>query len=300
MYRVISASVTPFDAKGNVDAVSAARLYEWGLGCGLDGFFVFGTMGEWAVLTEQMRLTLARVACDVIGDRARLIFGVHDTGLTRILRNMDRLTSFTHTHWTAVLPGGLGKASEPVRYVHAIADHADRPFFLYHNPAQSGAALTSAQFRDILSHPNVTGVKNSAGTMRVRKELLLLKGELDFELYEGEEWAIDEALGLGLDGVICGFGSMGARLIRGIADAVEAKDHPRARELQMELIRVFHVVYGDDTSHWCVGQKYGLHRMGILDSYTCLLDGQQDIPAEARTEIDRCIEANPQWFGPQG
>ena len=296
MYRIISAAMTPFDEEGNIDTVSAARLYEWGLSCNLDGFFLFGSMGEWALLTDEMRTTLAEVACDVIGDKTRIILGVHDTGLTGILRNMEHLARFKHTHWTTMLPGGIGKPSEPVNYVHTIADHADRPFFLYYIPGANGVYLTPGQFRDILAHPKVAGVKNSAGAMRIRKQLLLLKQEVDFELYEGDEWAIEEALALGCDGAIAGFGSMGGRVMKAIAGAVEQKDYARAHELQMELVRIMHTVYGETVPYWCIGQKYGLYRMGILSSYRTLVDGQQELPVEWQAQIDRCIEEHPQWF----
>jgi 4-hydroxy-tetrahydrodipicolinate synthase len=246
-----------------------------------------------------MRAALAEVACDVIGNGKRIILGVHAPGLTGILKNMERLARFKHTHWTAMLPSGIGKPSEPVRYVHSIADHADRPFFFYYVPGANGIRLTPGQFRDILSHPNVAGVKNSAGAMRIRKQLLLLKQEVDFELYEGDEWAVDEALALGCDGIIVGFGSMGGRIMRAIAAAAEQKDYARTHELQMELVRILHAVYGETVPYWCIGQKYGLHRMGILSSYKTLVDGQQELPAQWQAQIDRCVEDHPEWFAAQ-
>lgn len=295
-FRIVSAAVTPFDSSGRIDTESAARLFEWGLRCGLDGFFVFGNMGEWRMLNDSMRSSLAAVVCDVVRDRARIILGVHATDLTGVLENMDHLADFHHSHWAALLPPGNGPQDDPVRQALAIADHADRPFLLYYVPKVNGVRLTTAQFREILDHPNVAGIKNSASLIRVRKELLLLKRELDFELFEGDEWGVDEAAHLGCDGAVIGFGSMGGRLFKAIAAAAGNDDWVRAAWLQRQLIDILHTVYGEPVAYQCVGQKYGLHRMGILDSYNALLATQQTLPPEQQERIARCVEEHPEWF----
>jgi 4-hydroxy-tetrahydrodipicolinate synthase len=298
MSKIISASVTPFDDKGAVDTRSAERLFKWGLEGGLDGFFLGGNMGEWSYLTEEQLETLAGVACEVIGSRARIILGIHDTGLPRIQRKIERLSRFKHTHWAALLPVTAGGIPDPVNYVHRLADSCDRPFYLYYLPSYNGIQLSSAQFEQILRHPNVAGVKNSAGQMRIRKELCLLKDTVPFELLEGEEWAIDEALIMGCDGIIAGFGSMGIRLFRAIDAAVARHDLVRARALQSVAIRIYHAVYGNPPAWSCAGQKYGLMKMGILTHATTLLEAQRALPAERRASIERCIADFPEWFGP--
>lgn len=298
MSKIISASVTPFDDQGSVDTRSAARLFEWGVSCGLDGFFVAGNMGEWSYLTEENLEALVQVACETVGTRARIIAGIHDSSLPRIQRRIRRLRGFKHTHYAALLPITAGGIPDPVSFVHRLADSCDRPLFLYYLPAYNSIQIGPAQFEQILRHPNVAGVKNSAGQMRIRKELCLLKQHVNFELFEGEEWAIDEALAMGCDGAIAGFGSMGARLFRAIDDAVARNDLAGARALQMKMIRIMHAVYGNPPSWSCAGQKYGLKIMGLLDHATTLLEAQRNLPPERRAAIEACVAENRQWFGP--
>jgi len=95
------------------------------------------------------------------------------------------------------------------------------------------------------------GLKNSAGEIRTRKELLFLKRSLPFELYEGEEWAIDEALALGCDGAIAGFGSVGARIMAKLVSQFEAGDLAAAAESQMSLIDIYHRVFRPAVRWWC-------------------------------------------------
>lgn len=295
--QIISAAVTPFTEDNRVDVDSAQRLYEFGLRNGLDGFFILGTMGEWSLLVDEEKKELARCACDVIGDRAKLLVGISDTGMQAILRNMESLSDLNHSHWTVVLPSGWSGPACPVKYLHEIADAADRPLYYYHIPAANGVNITTEQFRDILAHPKIVGIKNSSGSIRVRKELLLLKRSLDFQLFEGEEWAIDEALIAGCDGAVAGFGSVGAKLMKSIARSVEEGNFQSARESQFRLVEIFHSVYGGASAPWWnAGQKYALEYMGIISSRKSRVESQQELSESHMASIKACVDANREYM----
>lgn len=222
MKQIITAAITPFTADDKVDLESAGRLYEFNLKQGVDGFFILGSMGEWALLTDEEKDALAECACNTIGKKAKILIGIADTGMPNIMRNMERMHHLSHSHWTVILPAGwTGPGNKPVEYLHKIADAADRPMYFYYIPGFNGVTVTTEQFRDILSHPNIAGVKNSSGSIRARKELLMLKEIVDFELFEGEEWGIDEALAFGCDGAVAGFGATGCKLMKRIAGSVD-------------------------------------------------------------------------------
>jgi len=93
MKQIISAAVTPFTEDGKLDVDSAARLYEHGLRQKLDGFFVMGSMGEWALLSPDERDLLAKTACGVIGKKAKILLGISDTGMPSILHNMEKMAA---------------------------------------------------------------------------------------------------------------------------------------------------------------------------------------------------------------
>lgn len=296
MKEIISAAVTPFDEDGKLDLKSAQRLYESNLDKGCDGFFIMGSMGEWALLTSEERLELATCACETIGNRAKLLLGIADTGLPNILKNMDMMRYLPHSHWVLTLPGNWAGPACSVKYVHKIADAADRPVYFYYIPGFNGVNVSTAQFRDILSHPRIVGLKNSCGMIRVRKELLLLKKKIDFQLYEGEEWGIDEALIAGCDGAVAGFASTGIKLMKEIARRVDSGDFDGAREAQFKLVEIFHGVYGENAEWWNIGQKYALQYMGILSSAVSRIESQQDLPEESKAAIRACIDANREWL----
>ncbi|MEN6358417.1 MAG: dihydrodipicolinate synthase family protein [Armatimonadota bacterium] len=291
MKQIISAAITPFYDDGRPDMESAHKLYEFNLANGCDGFFVLGSMGEWALLTPDEKKALAKCACDTIGNKAKVLLGIADTGLANIFRNMDNLSSLSHSHWVLMLPGNWAGPADPVSYVHKIADKADRPMYLYYIPGFNGVTITTPQFKDILAHPKVAGLKNSSGSIRTRKELLFLKQSIDFDLFEGEEWGIDEALIAGCDGAVAGFASTATKLIKEIARLVDANDIDGAIKAQFTLVDIFHKVYGENVEWWTIGQKYALQYMGIISSTKSRIESQQNLPEDQKAIIRACIDS---------
>jgi 4-hydroxy-tetrahydrodipicolinate synthase len=179
-----------------------------------------------------------------------------------------------------------------VKYLHALADRADRPLYFYYLPQFNGVTISMSQFRDILAHPRIAGVKNSAGSMRLRKELLLIKGQKNFELYEGEEWAIDESLLLGCDGAVAGFASTAGKLMKKLAAAIDGGDFPSASKMQYKLLELFYGIYGENVAWWVIGQKYALQYMGILKSSSTRVAAQAVLPEAQRAAVRACVDAN--------
>ena len=56
--RIVTAMVTPFDTKGNVDFEKTTLLIEYLLKNGTDSLVITGTTGESPTLTKQEKLAL--------------------------------------------------------------------------------------------------------------------------------------------------------------------------------------------------------------------------------------------------
>ena len=127
--------------------------------------------------------------------------------------------------------------------------------------------------------------------MVLRRELLLLKREKGYKtlLFEGQEWSCDEALMIGLDGIISGMGALASAMFRKLADCVDRGDFPGATAMQEKLIDLYHGVYGPDLSTVWVGQKYALKKLGVFTSdYTVTQDPALLTPP-VRERIEKCI-----------
>ncbi len=288
--KVYSASITPLTAEGGLDVEGLNKIFDRNIRHGVDGVFILGSMGEWQCFDSAFRDQLVAESARALDGRAELLVGITDVSTEAALANLRRASEHAFDSYVFMLPrAGVG---DPVRDVCRVLDAADRPVYYYHCPPNNGIDLSLAQFEAILSHPNLKGIKNSASNMWLRRELLLLKAERGFSavLLEGQEWAVDEALLVGCDGMLCGMGALGSTFMVGIARAVDAGNVAEAVRLQNRFIKLFHGVYGMDLSTVWVGQKYALKCLGVCASELTRAQDMKALTETRKREIETCLE----------
>ncbi len=290
--KVYSASITPLAADGGLDVEGLNRIFDRNIRHGIDGIFILGSMGEWSQFSDAFRDRLIAESVRAVAGRAELLVGITAKTLAGAQDNLTRASTHAFDSYVLMLPPA-SEAGDPVQAVCGVLDRADRPVYYYHCPPNNGINLSLAQFETILSHPNLKGVKNSASNMWLRRELILLKQEkrLKPALLEGQEWAADEALLVGYDGMLCGMGALGSKIMVGIARAVDAGDVAEAVRLQNRFIRLFHGVYGPNLETVWAGQKYALKVLGLCASELALAQGMEALTETRKREIEACVEA---------
>lgn len=288
--KVYSASVTPLLDDGSLDRAGLQRLLERNLGHGVDGFFVLGSMGEWGSFSTAFKAEYVATCAECLRRRADLLVGINATSLPLSLELMQEYAALPFSAYVFMLPGRTSALS-PLRSVLQVLDRADRLVYYYHCPPNNGIDFTLEQFAEIMAHPNLRGIKNSASNMVLRRELLLLRRERGFqtELLEGQEWAVDEALYAGMDGMLCGMGALAGKVMVSLARAAEREDYAAARRHQETLIEIFHGVYGRRLETVWAGQKYALHCLGILSSPCTLAQEMSCLDERRRAEIRACL-----------
>lgn len=291
MKKIFSASITPFVEDGSaVDTRSLERLIAFDIGHGIDGFFFFGSMGEWSLLSKEMRRMILETAVKAIDGKAEILAGVNAPGFAGIVENMEAYSIYPIDAYVVQFPGGFANPRDPVAFLHTLADISDKPIYLYYLPQVNGVRLSKEQFASLFSHPKVIGVKNSSSDQKTRKELLILKRSMDFRLFEGQEWTVDESLALGCDGALVGMAPLGAKLFKRIASAVDLRKLEEAFELQKTMIEIFDGVYGPSLNTVWIGQKYALTLLGIFSSFTTLVPAETRISEEDKRRVEACIE----------
>jgi len=290
MKRIYSASITPLKENGTIDTDSLESLLEFDLSRRINGFFFLGSMGEWAVLNTEMKHILVKSAASILRGKAELMVGVASTGLAGIFENIEHFSGYGCDSFAVQLPAGWAKPKDPVAYMHTIADFSPKPVYLYYIPSANNIVFSKEQFDELFAHPNIAGIKNSSDSLRTRKELLELKKRKTFFLFEGQEWVIDESLALGCDGAVAGMASLGAKLFRSIADAVDAGNLEKASELQRIMLRIFDGIYGKNLSTIWSGQKYALKKIGIIASEKTLVPLEEEaLDEKAKNRIEKCL-----------
>ncbi len=284
--KIYAASVTPFSANDTIDIDSMLNILKRVAAAKCTGSFIFGTMGEWAQITPYERIAVLK-AIDVEKNIGEILVGISENSLKMTLLNMEKSMSYKSAGFVVMLPNMRTSQLDAVKYFHTVCDNSDRPVYFYYAPANNNIQLSAEHLMEIASHKNCGGIKNSACNIALRKELLSCKKDKNFAIFEGCEWAVDEALLLGCDGAVCGIGALAPRALSRIAEMVEDGKFTEARDLQYDLIKLFHAVYG--TTSW-IGQKYALKTLGVISSEQCRIQPFDMLSLERRKEIESAME----------
>ena len=291
MKKVYSASVTPLLADGSLDTTGLRNILRRNIRHGLNGVFILGSMGEWGSFSDDVKENLVRESAAILaGSGTELLVGINATSLALSLRNLNRYRHLAFDSYVFMLPGRTS-ALDPVKSILAVLDAADRPVFYYHCPPNNGVDLNLDQFDAIMAHPNLKGIKNSASNMWLRRELILLRNDRGHKtlLLEGQEWATDEALIAGYDGMLCGLGALASKVMVAIARAVDQQNFPEAVNRQNDFIRLFHGVYGKKLENVWVGQKYALVKLGLIATPLTLAQEMSALTPSRQAEIEKCL-----------
>ena len=291
-FKVYSASVTPLLEDGSLDKRGLANILERNIRHGLTGVFLLGSMGEWGSFGDDFKEDYVKTATEIVGDRLELLVGINATSLPLAIENMKRYRQYAFDSYVFMHPGRTSSL-DPVKSLLTILDAADRPVYFYYCPPNNNISFTLDQFATVMAHPNLKGIKNSSSNMWLRKELVWLRRERGFKslLLEGQEWAIDEALMVGYDGMISGMGALCSKIMVGLAKAADRQDWAEANRLQNVLIGIFHGVYGINLSTVWSGQKYALTRLGLCQSPLTVAQEMSTLTDEAKARVEACLEA---------
>jgi len=242
--RVVTAMVTPFDERGDLDLDAAAELADWLVATGSDGLVLAGTTGEGPTLSDSEALALFRRVREVVDVPILAGTGSNSTAhaveLTRQAagEGVDGILSVT-PYYNRPSQSGIEA------HFRSVAAATDLPVVLYDIPVRTGRKISTETIvrlaRDV---PNVVGLKDAAGdpseTARVAAG-----APAEFEVYSGDDAMTLPLLAVGAVGVISVASHWVARQFGEMFDAAERGDLAAARRINDRLIPSFDFESGD-------------------------------------------------------
>ena len=159
--------VTPFDADGQHDLSALRQVVRYQLDAGMDGFYVCGGTGEGLLLTTAERKTVLETVLDEVAGRVGVIahIGAFQTADTLELARhagevgVDAIAAIPPAYFYK--PDTLGL----VNYYTQVAGASAAPLFVYNIPQRVGVQMTPALFDQLMSVPNIIGMKDSSGDL---------------------------------------------------------------------------------------------------------------------------------------
>lgn len=257
---IVCPLVTPMSTDGRLEESVLRDLVD-ALVPDLDGLFVLGSSGELVWLPDDVGLRVARVAIDQVDGRIPVYVGVGDTGLQRTLARVDRFAGLGADFLVVTAPFYYPVTSEVhvVDHFATVAEHAPAPVVLYNIPQNTHLPLTPSIVGALARHPNIVGIKDSAGDLFVFEQYVAARTD-EFSVLQGRERLASISLWSGADGLISTMANFAPRLLRELASAV-AGDRPRAEILELQAV-VNELAGVFDIGDWLAGLKATLQAVG--------------------------------------
>lgn len=158
---ILTAMVTPFDGRGDLNEEAAAGLMHHLLDNGSDGVVLTGTTGESPTLSDQEMARIWELGVAECGD-AVVIAGTGTNDTRHSVELTERATEAGVDAVLAVAPY-YNKPNRRglIEHYKAIAAATDRPVILYNIPSRSVIDMPNDLLRELAQIPNVAAVKQA-------------------------------------------------------------------------------------------------------------------------------------------
>ena len=231
----IVALVTPMNAAGNVGEQQLARLVEFHLRAGTEGFVIAGTTGEAATLTRDEHVDLIERACELVDGRAPIIAGTGSNSTAQTLDLSVAVDGLPVAGFLLVTPY-YNKPGQEGMYRHfcAVADAVEHPVILYNVPSRTGVDLHPDTVARLARHGNIRGIKEATGELG-RVAALRRQCGKEFTLLSGDDVTACEFMLRGGDGVISVTANVAPARMRALCDAARSGQRLEAERIDGAL-----------------------------------------------------------------
>ena len=230
---VLTAIVTPFTAEGDYNPAAMRTQIQRQLAAG-NGIFCGGTNGEFFVLNEQEKLAVTATCVDEVAGKGHVVAHIGEISTRETIRLGKQIAALGVDAVSAITPYFVPlKQEELIAHYQAVADALEVPLFLYNIPARTGNTLQPETVRTLAAHPNIIGIKDSAGSYESLSGFLqAAQGTENFAVLNGPDSLIHRGFVEGCSACISGLANVAPNQINAIWSRFQAGDIEGSRQAQ--------------------------------------------------------------------
>ncbi|MBD3109387.1 4-hydroxy-tetrahydrodipicolinate synthase [Bacillus sp. AGMB 02131] len=200
--KVLTAMVTPFDHKGNIDLAKTTQLVNYLIENGTDSIVVSGTTGESPTLSTEEKLALFQHVVKVADKRVKVIAGTGSNNTYASIELSKKAEKIGVDGLLLVAPY-YNKPNQQGLYEHfkAIAESTELPIMLYNIPGRTAVKIDVDTIVKLSAIPNIVALKESTGDLSAATAIIANTDE-SFKLYSGDDYLTLPMLAIGATGVV--------------------------------------------------------------------------------------------------
>ncbi len=259
--RLLTAMVTPFDERGEVDYAQARRLAVALLDSGSDGVVTSGTTGECPTLTAEEKLRLCAEVKEAVGDKGTVVAGT-GTYSTAESQELTREATRVGVDGCLLVVPYYNRPPQEGLYQHfkAVAGATELPCILYNVPSRTGTNMAPETVVRLAAVDNIVGVKEASGNMDQAARIISGVKRQDFFLWSGNDGDTLPLMALGGFGVISVISHLVGRQLRQMMEKQLAGDTAGAAAIHHRLVPLIDAMFVVSNP---IPVKYALNRVGF-------------------------------------
>ncbi|THB85156.1 dihydrodipicolinate synthase family protein [Pantoea allii] len=264
---VLTAIVTTFDREGAFDPVKQREQVRRQINAG-NGIFCGGTNGEFFVLNEQEKIAVTTTCVDEVNDRAPVVAHIGEISTRETIRLGKQIAHLGVDAVSAITPWFVPlKQQELIDHYQRVADALSVPLFLYNIPARTGNTLQPETVRTLAAHPNIIGIKDSAGSYESLSGFLQATADCEgFEVLNGPDSLIHQGFVDGCSASISGLANVAPEAINAIWARFSAGDIAGSHQAQENVTGLRTALYSIGFSPAAVKKAVSLQGFEVGES----------------------------------
>ena len=263
--EVITAMVTPFDEKREVDYNKVEALASYLVENGSDAVLVTGTTGESPTLTFDEEIEILSSAKRGVSNKAKVIMGTGSNCTETAVMMSKRAEKEGADAILSVVPY-YNKPSQSgiIEHFSAVAEAVNLPVIIYNIPSRTGVNITPETVKILAKkYQNIVALKQSYADMDTLTELKTVCPS-DFAIYSGDDSLTLPMLSLGAHGVISVASHLFGNEIKSMIRNFKTGDITTAKNMHIKLFPIFKKLFMVSNP---VPVKTALANKGLIEEY---------------------------------
>jgi 4-hydroxy-tetrahydrodipicolinate synthase len=239
------AIVTPFDGDERVNLAALRRQVSRQASTG-NGVFCAGTNGEFYALSFDEKVRVAETCVEAAQGRASVLAHVGEISTYQTIALGKVIERLGVKAVSAIAPYFIAcSQADLIEHFRRVADALSVPVYLYNLPGLARNTLEPETVRSLAEHPNIVGIKDSAGSQESLDGFLAIARERpDFDVLVGPDSLVLHGLRNGASGCISGLGNVCPVTLNGIHVGFVRGDLEAAEAHQARLGALRKELYG--------------------------------------------------------
>lgn len=201
--ELITAMVTPFNEKKEVDYKALERIVRHLIEQKTDGLVISGSTGECPTLTLEEEQEILYCVKATVSGQCKVIMGAGSNSTDTAIKSSKKAQELGADAILSVVPY-YNKPTQQglIEHFGAIAKSVDIPIILYNIQSRTGIDMAPSTIAFLAKeYSNIVGVKQSNPNLDLISEIKMLCPE-DFVIYSGDDSLTLPMLSIGAHGVV--------------------------------------------------------------------------------------------------